>query len=58
MASAELQSISMHHQRPDRQMCIIATALLALNLAFITGVCNFMQRIIVVANQLVEEEPD
>ncbi|KAF2028138.1 hypothetical protein EK21DRAFT_70480 [Setomelanomma holmii] len=37
LASAELQSLSSNYHPPHRQMCIIATSLLALNLASITG---------------------
>lgn len=37
MVSLELQSISTSGHRPERQMRIIATGLLTLNLAFITG---------------------
>jgi hypothetical protein len=40
MALAELQSLSSNEQPPHRQMRVIATSLLALNLASITGVCH------------------
>lgn len=38
LASMELQSLSSNSHPPYRQMCVIATSLLALNLASITGV--------------------
>lgn len=38
MVSAELQSLSTSNHTPQKQMRILATALLALNLASITGV--------------------
>jgi hypothetical protein len=38
MVSAELQSLSTSNHTPQKQMCILATGLLALNLASITGV--------------------
>jgi hypothetical protein len=40
MAIAELKTMSSTNHPPHRQMRIIATSLLALNLASITGVCN------------------
>lgn len=40
MVSAELQSFSTHNHTPSKQMRIIATGLLALNLASITGVSS------------------
>jgi hypothetical protein len=43
MALVELQSLSSSDQPPHRQMRVIATALLALNLASITGVCHQRQ---------------
>jgi hypothetical protein len=39
MALSELQSLPSSDQPPHRQICVIATSLLALNLASITGVC-------------------
>ncbi|KAF2009820.1 hypothetical protein BU24DRAFT_378952 [Aaosphaeria arxii CBS 175.79] len=37
MVTAEVQDLSSSQQRPEKQMRVIATGLLALNLAFITG---------------------
>jgi hypothetical protein len=39
LALVELQTLSSTDQPPHRQICIIATSLMALNLASITGVC-------------------
>jgi hypothetical protein len=45
MACVELQSLSSSDQPPHRQMRVLATSLLALNLASITGVC-YQRRIL------------
>ena len=42
MVSAELQSLSTSNHTPQKQMRILATGLLALNLASITGVSRNM----------------
>jgi len=40
MVATELQSLATSNHTPSKQLCIIATNLLAVNLAFITGVSN------------------
>lgn len=45
MVSSELESLSTIEHPPEKQLCIIATGLLALNLTSISGVCHIVQRI-------------